>query len=52
MLLWILLSILLLTPAIPPSPWGYRRYGYVTWAPFGTILLLFLVLWFTGVLIA
>ena len=52
MLLSILLIILVLTLAIPPSPWGYRRYGYVTWFPFGTISLLFLVLWFTGALIA
>jgi hypothetical protein len=28
--------------------WGHSRYGYASWSPAGMILLVLLVMWFTG----
>ncbi len=46
MLLIILLVVLVL--ALGGGGWGHSRYGYVGWSPAGLILLVLLVLWFTG----
>jgi hypothetical protein len=46
MLMLILIVLLLL--ALGGGGWGYSRYGYAGWSPAGLIIVLFLVLWFTG----
>jgi hypothetical protein len=34
--------------ALGGGGWGHSRYGYVGWSPAGLILLILVVLWFTG----
>ena len=46
MLLTVLIVLLLLSLA--GGGWGHSRYGYVGWSPAGVVLLVVLVLWFTG----
>jgi hypothetical protein len=46
MLMIILVVFLLL--AIGGGGWGHSRYGYAGWSPAGVILLVLVVLWFTG----
>jgi hypothetical protein len=46
MLLIILVVLLLLT--LGGGGWGHSRYGYASWSPAGLILLVLVVLWFTG----
>jgi len=46
MLMIILVVFLLL--AIGGGGWGHSRYGYAGWSPAGVILLVFVVLWFSG----
>jgi len=46
MLLTILLVILLFS--LVGGGWGHSRYGYAGWSPAGLILLVVVVLWFTG----
>ena len=46
MLLTILL--VLLAFAVFGGTYGYSRYGYWGWSPAGVILLVLVVLWFTG----
>jgi hypothetical protein len=43
-----ILLIVLLVLALGGGTWGYSRYGYAGWSPAGIILLVLLVLWFTG----
>lgn len=43
-----LVLIVLLVLALGGGAWSHSRYGYVGWSPAGLILVLFLVLWFTG----
>jgi hypothetical protein len=40
--------IIVLFLALAGGGWGHSRYGYVGWSPAGLILLLLVVLWFTG----
>ncbi len=46
MLMIILVVFLLLSLA--GGGWGHSRYGYAGWSPAGLILLVMMVLWFTG----
>ncbi|MGA7123632.1 MAG: DUF3309 family protein [Polyangiaceae bacterium] len=46
MLLTILVVFLLLS--LVGGGWGHSRYGYAGWSPAGLILLVLVVLWFTG----
>jgi hypothetical protein len=46
MLMIILLVFLVF--AIGGAGWGHSRYGYAGWSPAGLILLVVVVLWFTG----
>ena len=46
MLMIILVVFLLLSLA--GGDWGHSRYGYAGWSPAGLILLVMMVLWFTG----
>ena len=46
-MLFILLLVLLVV-AIGGAGWGHSRYGYAGWSPAGVILLVLVVLWFTG----
>jgi hypothetical protein len=34
--------------ALGGGGWGHSRYGYVGWSPAGLLLVLLVVLWFTG----
>ena len=43
-----ILLIVLLVLAIGGGGWGHSRYGYAGWSPAGIILLVLLLLWFTG----
>ena len=46
-MLMILLIVLLLF-ALGGGAWGHSRYGYAGWSPLGLLLLVLVVLWFTG----
>lgn len=46
MLLTILLVLLFVS--LLGGGWGYPRYGYVGWSPFGLILIVLLILWLAG----
>jgi hypothetical protein len=46
MLMIVLIVVFIL--ALGGGGWGHSRYGYVGWSPAGMILLILLVLWFTG----
>jgi uncharacterized protein DUF3309 len=43
-----ILLIVLLILAIGGGSWGHSRYGYAGWSPAGIIVLVLLLLWFTG----
>lgn len=43
-----LILIVLLVLAIGGGGWGHARYGAVGWSPAGLILILLIVLYFTG----
>ncbi len=43
-----IILILLLVFAIGGGGWGHSRYGYAGWSPAGVVLLVLMVLWFTG----
>lgn len=43
-----ILLIVLLVVALGGGGWGHSRYGYAGWSPAGAILLLIVVLYFTG----
>ena len=43
-----ILLILLVILAIGGGAWGYSRFGYAGWSPLGLLLLVVLLLWFTG----
>jgi len=47
-MLTILLIVALLL-ALGGGGWGHSRYGYVSWSPAGVILIILLVMLFTGV---
>lgn len=40
--------VILLVLAVLGGGWGYSRYGYASVSPLGVVLVLFLVLYFTG----
>jgi hypothetical protein len=44
----VLLLIVVLLLALGGGAWGHSRYGYVGWSPLGLIVLVLVVLWFTG----
>ncbi|NOU26624.1 MAG: DUF3309 domain-containing protein [Polyangiaceae bacterium] len=43
-----IILIVLIILAVGGGGWGHSRYGAVGWSPLGIILLIALVLWFTG----
>lgn len=43
-----IILIVLLVLALGGGGLGHSRYGYAGWSPAGLILLVLLVLWFTG----
>ena len=46
MLLIVLVVALVL--ALGGGGWGHSRYGYAGWSPAGLLLVLLVVLWFSG----
>ena len=46
MLLIILIVLLIL--ALAGGGFGHSRYGYVGWSPAGLIVVVLVILWFTG----
>lgn len=46
-MLLIILGVLLIL-ALAGGGYGHSRYGYVGWSPAGLILLVLVILWFTG----
>ena len=46
MLMIVLIVVLLLT--LGGGGWGHPRYGYASWSPAGLVVLVLLVLLFTG----
>jgi Protein of unknown function (DUF3309) len=46
-LLTILLIVLLLL-ALGGGSWGHSRYGYAGWSPAALIVVVLVLLWFTG----
>ena len=44
----LIILIVLLALAIGGGGWGHTRYGYAGWSPAGNILLVLVVLYFTG----
>ncbi len=40
--------IVLLVLSLLDAGWGYSRYGYAAVSPLGILLVLFLILYFTG----
>ncbi len=46
-MLFILLVVFLVV-ALGGGGWGHSRYGYTSWSPAGLIVLVLVVLWFTG----
>ena len=43
-----ILLIVVLILAFGGGAWGHSRVGYAGWSPAGIILLVLLVMWFTG----
>lgn len=43
-----LLLVVLLVLALAGGGWGHSRYGYAGWSPAGIIILVLVVLMFTG----
>ena len=43
-----ILLIVLLVLALGGGTWGHSRYGYAGWSPAGLIVLVLLLMWFTG----
>ena len=46
--MWFILMVLLLVLALGGGGWGYLRYGWAGMSPAGVILLVGVVLFFTG----
>ena len=44
----IIILVVLFALAIGGGGWGHSRYGYAGWSPAGLLLLVFVILWFTG----
>jgi hypothetical protein len=44
----LLILVIVLVLAMAGGGWGHSRYGYAGWSPAGLILLVLVVLWFTG----
>ena len=44
----LLLIIVLLALCLGGGGWGYSRYGYAGFSPLGIVLLVLVVMWFTG----
>jgi hypothetical protein len=44
----LIILIVLLVLALGGGGWAHSRYGYAGWSPAGLLLLLVVVLWFTG----
>ncbi len=44
----LILLIVVLVLALGGGAWGHSRVGYAGWSPAGIILLVIIVLWFTG----
>jgi hypothetical protein len=44
----LLILIIVFVLALAGGGWGHSRYGYAGWSPAGIIVLVLIVLWFTG----
>jgi hypothetical protein len=44
----LIIFVVLLFLALAGGGWGHSRYGYVGWSPAGLIILVLVVMWFTG----
>lgn len=40
--------ILLIALSLGGGAWGHSRYGYAGWSPAGILVVILLVMWFTG----
>jgi hypothetical protein len=45
-----IILVVLLVMALGGGGWGHSRYGYVGWSPAGLLVVLFVILWFSGYL--
>jgi uncharacterized membrane protein YkvI len=43
-----MILVVLLVVSLAGGGWGHSRYGYAGWSPAGILILLFVVLWFSG----
>jgi hypothetical protein len=43
-----ILLLILLVLALFGGPAGYSRYGYASWSPLGIVIVLLILLYFTG----
>ncbi len=43
-----IILVVLLVLALGGGGWGHSRFGYASWSPLGLIVIVFLVLYFTG----
>jgi Protein of unknown function (DUF3309) len=44
----LIVFVVLLLLALAGGGWGHSRYGYAGWSPAGLIILVLVVMWFTG----
>ena len=44
----LIILIVLLVAALGGGGWGHSRYGYAGWSPAGILLVIIVVLFFTG----
>jgi hypothetical protein len=44
----LVIFVVLLVLSLAGGGWGHSRYGYAGWSPAGIIVLVFVILWFTG----
>ena len=44
----VIILIVLFVAALAGGGWSHSRYGYASWSPAGLLLLVFLLIWFTG----
>jgi hypothetical protein len=44
----LIILVVLLFLALAGGGWAHSRYGYAGWSPAGLILLVLVVMWFTG----
>jgi hypothetical protein len=44
----LVLLVVLLALSLGGGAWGHSRFGYASWSPVGILVVVLLVMWFTG----